>query len=287
MPTDERVKTLAGACLNDSVMPIYHQSTKTLETGINWPTRDHTYGRIEKAFKQVASGWNLQSDYIIPDRTPISNQLNIGSCVANAWCDMMEVLIGLESGSKTPPPQLSRLFLYWISRYLTGDTDKDEGTYLRAAAQQLKNIGIFEEKFFPYDPKNVFPKKVETDLYTMASNNRLSGFYRLSSDGEQRARELELAIRANHPAVFGTPVGTEFQKYRGGGHVLHRPDSWSGRHAMMALGIRWRNSRRQYLWRNSWGEGWGDSGKCWVDEGYMLWSETEDLWVGTRMPPLI
>jgi hypothetical protein len=287
MPAVERMKTRVDTCLNDGDMPIFHQDTQLLETGIDWKARDYDYGRIEQVFRQVTPTWNLQTDHIIPDRTPISNQGSIGSCVANAWCDMMEVLAGLESGLKTPPPQLSRLFLYWISRYLTGDTAKDKGTYLRSAAHQLKHIGIFEEEYFPYDDKNVFPKKVEADLYTMASNNRLEGFYRLGSDGEQRRRELELALRTNHPVVFGTPVGTEFQKYRGGGEVLHRPESWTGRHAMMIIGLRFRGGRWQYLLRNSWGLGWGDDGKCWVDEDYIIWDETEDLWVGTKMPALI
>ena len=285
--SEAKLITRVGACLADKDMPIFHQSTKTLETGINWEERDHNFGRIEQVFRQVASTWNLQSDHIIPDRTPISNQWRIGSCVANAWCDMMEVLNGLESGSKSPPPQLSRLFLYWISRYLTGATAVDNGTFLRSAAHQLRKIGIFEEEYFPYENKNVFPMKVETDLYTMASNNRLDGFYRLSSNGEQRRVELELALRSNHPAVFGTPVGETFQRYRGGGEVIHRPTDIKGNHAMMVLGLRFRGGRWQYLWRNSWGEGWGDGGKCWVDEDYMLWTKTQDIWVGTKMPALI
>ncbi len=289
MSADVRVETPVGSLLSDGDMPIFHYDTETLETGIDWTGRDYDYGRIQQAFRQVTPTWNLQSDHIIPDRTPISNQGSIGSCVANAWCDMMEVLNGLESGLKTPPPQLSRLFLYWTARYLTGDTAKDQGTYLRSAAHQLKHIGIFEEEFYPYEASNVFPEngQVALDLYTMASNNRLDGFYRLSSDGEQRRRELELALRTNHPVVFGTPVSVEFQKYRGGGEILHRPESWTGRHAMMCLGLRYRGGRWQYLWRNSWGKYWGDDGKCWVDEDYMLWDETEDIWVGTKMPALL
>ena len=43
------------------------------------------------------------------------------------------------------------------------------------------------------------------DLYTMAGNNRLEGFYRVTFANSTRGlKEIELAIRANHPAVSYT-----------------------------------------------------------------------------------
>jgi hypothetical protein len=198
---------------------------------------------------------------------------------------MMEILDGLDGTDKVE--QLSRLFLYWLARYLVGDTAKDDGSFIRANFHQLRKVGVVLESDFPYDYKNLFPEQVDLDLYTMASNNRLNGFYRLTSAGEQLAMESEIATRTNHPIVFGTPVSEEFTKYTGGGHVWVPPETWKGRHAMLIVGVRYKDGRRQFLIRNSWGKHWGDNGHCWFDESYITWHETRDKWVGTKMPPLV
>jgi len=209
--------------------------------------------------------------------------------LANAWCDAMEILDGLEGADKVE--QLSRRFLYWTSRYLHGATDVDDGTYIRAAAHQLRKIGIFEEKWFEYSDQDDYilsggkHASPAIDHYTMASNNRLDGFYRLTSEGEQFLKELELAIRANHPVVFGTAVSKAFTQYRGGGAIWTPPDDPVGKHAMIVTGVGYDDGRRWWLVRNSWSSAWGDDGHCKVTDEYAL--EFEDAWVGTKMKALL
>jgi hypothetical protein len=274
---------LPGFCLPDKEMKLRTKDKKLVE--VDWSSRDYPFSRVHKQLIRKAGSYDSMGEFIIPELTPISNQLSIGSCVANAWCDAMEILDGLEGTDKVE--QLSRLFLYYISRYLHMATDRDEGTYLRAAAHQLRKIGVVLEEHFKYQNSNVYPEEVPLGLYTMASNNRLVNFYRVESGGPERLEELELAIRAKHPAVFGAPVNQEFCDYRGDGTVFTRPDSWKGRHAMIIVGVRKRAGRFEFLLRNSWGTGWGDNGHVWVDEDYVDWSEFEDIWVGTKMPALI
>jgi len=60
---------------------------------------------------------------------------------------MLEILDGLEGRDRVE--QLSCLFLYWIARYYTGNTDRDEGAFVRAAAHQLRKIDVVEEKWLP------------------------------------------------------------------------------------------------------------------------------------------
>lgn len=274
---------LVKGCLLDKDMTLFNHKTKTRKV-VDWGYKDRKFNQIRGAFKQKTGSWELWSKHVIPEFTPISNQLDIGSCVANAWCDMLEILDGLEGTDAVE--QLSRLFLYWLARYLHGDTDKDDGTFLRAAAHQLRKIGVVLERDFQYNHTNVYPKQVELDLYTMASNNRINGFYRLESYGQQLGDEIELAVRTNHPVVFGTPVNEEFKRYRGGGQMFDRPANDVGRHAMIIVGVRYMNGERQFLLRNSWGKDWGDDGHVWVTENYIVWDETKDMWVGTRMLPL-
>jgi hypothetical protein len=265
-------------------MKIYNKATKELEDR-DWKKLDYPFSRVHKQLIRVAKSYDSTGEYVIPELTPISNQGPYGSCVANAWCDALEILDGLDGADAVE--QLSRLFLYWLSRYLHMATNKDGGTYLRAGAHQLRKIGVVVEQYFPYEKGNVFPEDVPLDLYTMASNNRLVNFYRVESSGLDRLGELELAIRASHPAVFGAPVSQAFCEYRGGEQIFRRPNDWVGRHAMIITGVRRRNGRYEFLLRNSWGLGWGDDGHVWVDESYVDWDEFEDIWVGTKCEPLL
>jgi hypothetical protein len=182
--------------------------------------------------------------------------------------------------------QLSRLFVYWTARTLTGLQDEDRGVYLRAVAHQLRAIGVVEERYMPYrDSLDAVLTAPSLDLYTMASNNRIDSFYRITSEGNAKLDEIELALRANHPVISAAPVGQEFVDYRGGGHVFGPPARSDGMHAMIFVGVRHVNDRRQFLRRNSWGKAWGDAGHAWCDEDYVLLDE--DLWVGTRLPRLV
>jgi hypothetical protein len=268
---------------HDAMMPLFDQKMNKIIDGIDWSTKDYEFGRIESSLKtmtQYSSG-GLYSEHVIPEFTPISHQLRIGACGPNAVVDMFEILDGLDGMDKVE--QMSRLWLYWLARYLVGDTDKDEGSYLRANLHQCNKVGLVLESDFPYVETNLYPEKIEADLYTMASNNRIEGFYSLGSNGKQRGDEIELAVRTNHPVVFGTAVSEQFTKYRGGGQVWGIPSSIKGFHAMLIVGVRYQAGRRQFLLRNSWGKDWGDNGRVWVDEDYVLWSKSSDFWVGTKM----
>jgi C1A family cysteine protease len=263
-----------------------HKSDKHLDT--DWAEKDWGFDRIRSTLTQASGDWEMHSEHIIPEYTPISNQGKAGSCVANAWCDMLEILAGLDDPGKVK--QLSRRFLYWCARYLTGDASKDKGTYLRSAAHQLRKIGIVEEEYFEYsDRQGAILASPELDLYTMASNNKLEGFYRITSEGEQRLKEIEIAIRSDHPVVFGTPVTRKFQQYRGGGNTFNLESSDQvGRHAMMWVGVAYNPDKsRKFLTRNSWSKNWGNDGHCWMSEQYVASSKTRDIWVGTYMPAII
>lgn len=277
----------ASACLRDEDMRKYDYKAKC-HVDVDWSEKDFPMARIKPALEQRAGSWVKGSKHIIPEFTPLSHQGRIGSCVANAWCDMMEMLDGLDGNDKVE--QLSRLFLYWCSRYYTGDTHRDGGTYLRSAAHQLNKIGIIDEKYFPYEgTTDIAFRSPELDLYTMASNNRLAGFYRPNSmTPNALLAELELAVRANHPFVFGTPVSKAFTRYHGDGTVWSPPadgDPLAGNHAMICTGVGFDGAKRWWLWRNSWGAEWGDVGHVKVTDDYVLTSR--DFWVGTKMHDLV
>lgn len=248
----------------------------------SWYSKDKPFHMLGSALSP-----NAGDEHIIEEFSPISSQGRAGSCVANAWCDALEILMGIELGLGGVV-QLSRRFLYWTARSLHGATDRDEGTYIRAGGHQLRKIGVIPERMMPYADhtsaivgKDASPK---LEHYTQASNNRITSFYRLNQSKDDMLLEADAAIRANHPIVIGVPVTREFQQSRSlETFDVPGPDNL-GRHAMIVVGVKNSGGKRTWLLRNSWGEDWGHLGHCWITDEYLATSI--DSWVGTRMSKL-
>lgn len=225
--------------------------------------------------------------YIISEKVPCFDQMSLGSCVANSTCGALEILQGVEGVAIVP---VSRLFVYWNARSYDHDTDKDQGTFIHNAFDSLMRFGICPESEWPYVESAVFTQP-PTSAYKIASDNEipLTNFYRIDSTGNERITDVETAIRANHPVVFGTQISQEYESYPGGNKIWDVPSSSAGGHAQCIVGVR-RNPDVQFLVRNSWGTGWGDPqypGHAWFTANYIAWDETNDLWVPTRVEALV
>ena len=212
-------------------------------------------------------------EYMISSTTPISDQGKLSSCVANAVCDAFELLRG--DGA-----QLSRLFVYWNARRSHGDECKDEGTFVRAAFSSLGKLGVCPEEVWPYDVGNV-AMRPSVLAYSSGYDHKIAGFYRIMKDGAF-LDNLEVAIRANHPVVFGTLIGKEFTEYDGSADVIwHAPARPIGGHAMVIDGVRYIGERRDWRLRNSWSVGWGQGGCAWASSDWLTDPTSQDFWVAT------
>jgi hypothetical protein len=240
--------------------------------------KDPLFEGVRERFKPSFTG-----DVLLPTPTPVSRQGNIHSCTANAAADALEMLM---ARSGLPVVQLSRLFIYYNARNLHGSTGEDGGTYLRMTFEAVKRLGVCPETMWDYVPENV---NVRPSLraYHAASDNKVTAFYRITSLGEDRLGDIEAALRAGHPVAFGTHVTEEFKRYDGAiDRAFPLPSTLGGRHAMLLCGVRRRGGRREFRVRNSWGATWGMGGYAWMDEGYVMWPRTSDIWVPTMMPEL-
>ena len=248
--------------------------------------KDYLFSNARSGFIKIAIANN--NSHIISEYTPISNQGGTSTCVANATADALEILLGLTGKVE----QISRLFIYWNSRMYTKDTDKDEGTYIRNAFDSLQTLGACSESLWSFNPNKIFAQP-NLFAYKQANDNKINSFYRINGSGNTRLDYIEMAVRSNHPVVFGTAVNQNFVSFYNGDGVWNPPTSnIVGNHAMIVTGIRQGVNGREFLVRNSWGENWGsaiasEKGHCWMSEDYLASPLTEDIWVPTLMESLI
>jgi C1A family cysteine protease len=233
--------------------------------------------------KDKMSPLNFEGEYEVPDFVGPFNQLTIGSCTTNAAMDAFEMLLGIQNPKSVVA--LSRLFAYWNARELCGTTNVDEGTYIRSVYESVGKFGVCLESQWSYDPLKVFTKPTLA-AYRQATDNQLTGFYKITSMDQAKANDIEAAIRFNHVVEVGIPVGSEFMNYDGSNKVLGPPPSSDvkGAHAVLIVGVR--NNATEFKLKNSWGLSWGNLGHVWVNYDYIV-NFGEDLWTPTIVPNLI
>lgn len=266
---------LAGACRQDPLDPRdldFADLRERLAVGQDEPAA-------------AASSWD---PILLPERTPVSQQGQRPTCVANACVDALELIM------PDPVCQLSRLFAYKNSRLLHGDGSNDNGTYNRTMLQSFAKTGVCPEFMWPYDDRpddegGRVNERPPLECYEAAYDHRIEGYYAIKSTGSARADDVEAALRLGHPVIVSVQVGQAFADFDGSGDVVwNAPSRPLGRHAMVVVGVRWDSlGRRQFKLRNSWGAGWGEQGYAWATEAWICDSFTSDLWVPTMVPSFV
>jgi C1A family cysteine protease len=211
----------------------------------------------------------------------VSDQYNIGSCVANGTADAFEAMIAKRKGiDPSQVNDLSRLFIYWNARNLENPPtcNADKGSRIRLAFDCMARYGVPTEATYPYDTSKVNVRPTIL-AYREAIQNRISKFYRIDASGMARVAQIKQALSAGNPVVFGTLIAESFKSVNSD-IVITNPGKWYiGGHCMVIVG--WDESRQAFEVRNSWGEDWGVKGYCWMAAGYIASDITSDIWVPT------
>lgn len=229
---------------------------------------------------------NPTDQYLIPCQDiPVFDQGSLNTCVANSTVFALMLLMRQTTGGFQT---LSRLFTYWNARLYTRATNVDKGTFIHDAFSGIGSIGVCPESTWPYDSGQVFAQP-PVEAYREGSDNTIAAFYEIQSFGDQRLADIELAVRANHPVVFGANVGNDFEHYNGDPSIVFNPPAQTlGGHAQAIIGIRTNQSgKKEFLVRNSWSEGWGIDGCSWWSADYITDVDTSDLFVPTKVPGLM
>jgi C1A family cysteine protease len=212
--------------------------------------------------------------------TKIENQGQIGSCVANAVAGAYEYLVKRHRGESY---DVSRLFIYYNARSLSGIAHVDNGTHVRDAIESLKLHGACSERTYPYIHELVNQKPHE-EAYQEAASFLVHSVDKI----ETRLETWKTRLAEGHPIIFALLLFDSFDNYNQNGLIPmpsskdHKRNSHSA-HAMLCVG--YSEPDRVFIVRNSWGKNWGKDGYCYIPYDYLINQNynLEDNWIIKRL----
>lgn len=239
--------------------------------------------------------------------TPVEDQLDLGSCTANAAVGMLEYFQNRAYGVHL---EGSRLFVYKTTRKLM-QVEGDSGGWLRSAMGALVLFGVPDEKYFPYthDGHNINPNwDSEPDgfLYAMAKCYATINYFCHDPLGKrnnekQVLKNVKKYLAAGIPSMFGFFGFSSFEDADFPGAIPYPCNNENAEwgHAVMAVGYDdskvitntrcGKKTKGAILIRNSWGKTWGEEGYGWIPYDYVLdglaldfWSILSAEWVDTH-----
>jgi C1A family cysteine protease len=207
-----------------------------------------------------------------PKMSPIDDQLDLGSRTANAGVATYEYL---EVKHKAPViNHYSRRMLYWLARRELGTINEDSGANLRDIAYCLDHYGDCLEVTDPYVVSRFTRTPTKAAFAEALTYQAIE--YRAVASTEAA---MKACLAEGYPFIFGFDVYKSFisDKVAVTGMVPMPNESREdivGGHAMVCVGY----TKANWILRNSWGEGWGKKGYCFVPKAFMP-KYAQDNWM--------
>jgi hypothetical protein len=181
-------------------------------------------------------------------QTLVKYQAQLGSCVAFSSGGQKEGYDYKELGAA---PDLSEQFLFGKCKEIDGMPNVP-GTYIRAAMKVLKDFGVCEEKYFPYEAKYPPSGSPAPGYLDNASNYKISTYASVPITKEA----LKIALYQNGPLVVGVKVHDSFVATGSEGIVQFPSGKLQGGHAILIVGY----TKLGLVFKNSWSVYWGKQG---------------------------
>ena len=228
--------------------------------------------------------------------SPVEDQLDLGSCTANAVVAMVEYFQKRAYGSHI---EGSRLFVYKTTRKLMLSSG-DSGAWLRSAMGAVVLFGVPDERYFPYtlDGVTVNPNwdsEPDAFLYSLANHYSAINYFCHDPMGKKTAKKevlknVKTYLAAGVPSAFGFFGFPSFESPDTPGSIPYpcKNEQAEWGHAVVAVGYddnkvitNTRSNEKKkgaLMIRNSWGSSWGQDGYGWLPYDYVLDGLAEDFW---------
>jgi len=212
----------------------------------------------------------------------IEDQGDQGSCTAHANAGVVEWLENVELAHKLVGPaaslvfpggfqHVSRSMIYYNEREAEGTVDEDSGAMLSTGVQVVENIGVCRETLWPYSDQTMYTKPSQP-CYDEAAKHKVLYAYQLND-----IVEMKHCLAQGYPFVFGVTCYDSFLSdtvAKDG--IVPMPGYYEtpqGGHALSCFGyddnMTDGGMTGFFLFRNSWGTGWGQMGYGWIPYAYL------------------
>jgi hypothetical protein len=222
---------------------------------------------------------------------PTKDQLIYEACVGFSIMNLayvMQAVAGMEPVLPSPG------FIWWNSLKSHGDEGRNQGTYFRNCIRTLTDLGIAPESLCRIadldkrlrQPGSDYDGRPDHVAYQHAYDSKFEiDPIRLDADdGDEAVRQVKSCVVNDMPVAFGMLVPRSFQQLAWHDTVdLWEPGSpMAGGHAMCAVGY----DSRGVIVQNSWGEFWGNRGKCRLSWDFFRSGWVDDKWACRKMPQI-
>lgn len=216
-----------------------------------------------------------------PQMPGVYDQLQIGSCTANAIAALLEYRHLREGGTPLTP---SRLFIYYCERVLEHTTKEDAGAEIRDGLKVVSKTGAPPESDWPYvDDGKTFAKRPPAKAYKDGKVFKALAYARVP----QAQLALQTILAEGTPVAFGFTVYASFESQSvavTGIVPMPAGEAILGGHAVALVGYKTISGQLYFKVRNSWGPGWGLGGYFYMPAAFVLdASLSSDFWCVTAV----
>jgi len=210
---------------------------------------------------------------------PVYDQLQLGSCTANAIASAFQYEMNKQKESSFIP---SRLFIYYNERKIEGTVSSDAGAQIRDGIKSVAKLGVCPEIMWTYDVHK-FKNKPTSGCFSEALKHLAVKYSRIGHTLD--LIKGCLADGSPFPFGFNVPASFEGNEIAKTG-ILQMPtvgEKFVGGHAVKGVGYDDNfvigNHKGAILVKNSWNTDWGISGYFWMPYDFITNSKLcSDFW---------
>lgn len=215
----------------------------------------------------------------------IDNQLDKPWCVAFNTVNPIEFAMRIR-GIKIPEKGFSKAFMYAMCKKYDGVPNQD-GTFIRTALDVATKYGLCPDELCPtayWMTQNKLPV-ITNEMLNAASKYKIKAFFRLQdANGYTDINQIKQSIANQQFVIIGSWV--EQDNWLDGDDLVLKPKGTIlGGHCTSLFDYNNNMIRKDYIGflgdANSWGESWGDRGKCHIAYDYVDWKT-----IDTKQPAL-